>query len=99
MIRLDLLNVDKRNNSNGDKNTNIQQTSHDNKNENLKSHSTYEEFHDQNVFEFIPSVFDNISSIHLQSDFANLKNIETEIQLALNSLKQVNSQNLTDFIM
>ena len=47
---------------------------------------------------FIPNVNDNIISLHLQSDFANLKRMEQEIQAALNSLKTVNSQNLTDYI-
>jgi hypothetical protein len=47
---------------------------------------------------YIPNGNDNIISLHLQSDFANLKKMEQEIQAALNSLKTVNSQNLTDYI-
>ena len=97
MIRLDVLNL---NNSSNESNSNYtHQMCEDSNNENRDGRSTSDELHDENVVEFTPNVHDNISSVHLQSDFANLKNVETEIQFALNSLKQVNSQNLTDFIM
>ena len=52
----------------------------------------------ESLLGFIPNGNDNIVSLHLQSDFANLKRMEQEIQAALNSLKTVNSQNLTDYI-
>jgi hypothetical protein len=52
----------------------------------------------ESLLGYIPNGTDNIISLHLQSDFANLKRMEQEIQAALNSLKTVNSQNLTDYI-
>ena len=52
----------------------------------------------QSLPDFVRNTTDNITSLHLQSDFANLKRMEQEIQAALNSLKTVNSQNLTDYI-
>ena len=53
---------------------------------------------EESLHAFNPNGTDNITSLHLQSDLANLKRLEQEIQAALNSLKTVNSQNLTDFI-
>ena len=41
---------------------------------------------------------ESLSVIHLQCDFANLKKMETEIKLALNSCKITNSQTSMEYV-
>ena len=73
---------------------------HDNGNENennVKFSGNFNEFSQRNTVEFRAEKEHTIHSFHLQSDYANLKKMEEEIQSALNSLNSTNSQNRIDY--
>lgn len=54
------------------------------------------EFGHQNTVGFKSDVVQSFHSYHLQSDYANMKKMEEEIKMALNSLNVINSQNRVD---
>jgi hypothetical protein len=97
MLRLDLLSSYE--NQNQFQNLDQDQNhSEENENENRnKLSENNDEFSPQNTVGFRGEIEHRIESYHLQSDYANLKKMEEEIQLALNSLNVTNSQNRIDY--
>lgn len=55
------------------------------------------EFGHRNTVGFKSDVVQTLHSYHLQSDYANMKKMEDEIKMALDSLNVVNSQNRIDY--
>jgi hypothetical protein len=99
MLRLDLLSSHENQNQfqNLDQDQNhIEENENENEKRNKISENN-DEFSQQNTVGFRGEIERKVESYHLQSDFANLKKMEEEIQLALNSLNVTNSQNRIDY--
>ena len=91
--RSDYVNLIENNENNGNK-------KYENKNENKNNEEfsgNFNEFSQGNTVGFRAEKEHTIKSFHLQSDYANLKKMEEEIQSALNSLNSTNSQNRIDY--
>ena len=87
------MNLTENNENNGKK-----KYENNNENKNCEEFSgNFNEFSQGSTVGFRAEKENTIKSFHLQSDYANLKKMEEDIQSALNSLNSTNSQNRIDY--